>query len=685
MPVTALKGVGEQLRGRLARLGIYTVQDLLFHLPLRYEDRSRVTPIGALAAGTRSVVIGQIEHAAVGYGRRRSLMCRIGDGTGMLTLRWFYFNASQQRQLQRGGWLRAFGEIRRGPATLEIVHPEYQVTASKPEPAPAVSLTPVYPATEGVTQNTLRRLIAQAVTHHLGALPELVPDAIRRSLGFVPLVEAVGFLHNPPVDIDVSRLEAGADPHQRALAFEELLAQHLSLRQLRAQRQSLTAPAFGDRDDAVGRFWRGLGFTPTGAQRRVSKEILDDLALTRPALRLLQGDVGSGKTVVAAAAAARTAENAWQTAVMAPTELLAEQHYRNFHAWLSPLDIEVVWLTSSMPAPARRGALAAIEQGTAQVAVGTHALFQSRVNFSRLGLLVVDEQHRFGVDQRAALRAKGQTEQHAPHQIVMTATPIPRTLAMTFYADLDVSSIDEMPPGRKPVDTVAVPESRRAEVVARVADACRQGRQVYWVCPLIDESEHITAQAAVETEQALRGALAGVSIAMIHGRMKPADKERVMSGFRSGKTDLLVATTVIEVGVDVPNAGLMVIENAERLGLSQLHQLRGRVGRGSDQAACVLLYQAPLSAPARARLAALRETNDGFEIARRDLDMRGPGEFLGIRQTGLPGMRIADLARDRGLLPQVQSAADRMWQQSPEAVPALVRRWTGTNATYGNV
>ncbi len=684
-PVSAVKGVGRQLAAKLVRLGIHSVQDLLFHLPARYQDRTRVTPIGAARLGNEVVVVGRIEHTGIAYGRRRSLLCRLSDGTGALTMRLFHFSASQQERLQTGKWLKCFGEIRRGPVTLEMVHPEYQVTAQRPEVGADEGLTPIYPATEGVGQGQLRRISGEALNCCVEHVVELLPESVLDVLDYPRLRTALRYVHRPPSDADAERLQAGADPAQQRLAFEELLAHHLSLRLARQQRRSHPAPELSGNSGLVDAFWGQLNFAPTRAQQTACAEILQDLRRPVPMLRLLQGDVGSGKTVVAGAAVAHVLDNRYQAAVMAPTELLAEQHFRTFSHWFDALDIEVGWLSSRVSGRQRRQVVNALGAGDIQLAIGTHALFQRGVEFQRLGLIVVDEQHRFGVDQRLALRDKGTTDDSVPHQLVMTATPIPRTLAMTFYADLDVSNIDELPPGRQPVETVVVRETRRGEVVARVEAACREGRQAYWVCPIIDESEVLEVQAATEMETALSTALPNLRIGLVHGRMKPQQKETVMEQFRNREVDLLVATTVIEVGVDVPNASLMVIENAERLGLAQLHQLRGRVGRGRDNACCVLMYRPPLSAHANTRLATLRATTDGFEIARKDLELRGPGEVLGTRQTGLLNLMVADLVRDRELLPKVEEIGRLLLAEYPANTRALISRWVGHSESYVNV
>lgn len=685
-PVTALRGVGEALAAKLAKLGITTVQDLLFLLPLRYEDRTRVVPIGAAQAGDRVVVEGEVLLAEIAYRGRRQLLCRLADGTGALTLRFFHFSAAQQQALARGTRLRCFGEIRRGPIGPEIIHPEYRRVGGGINSVEE-ALTPVYPLTEGIQQGRLRQLTSLALRElAASSVRDWLPPAILSKLKLPALREALDYIHRPPPDANLELLSSGRHPVQRRLAFEELLAHQLSLRLLRREIQqdpgwALTAASPSLVDQLIGT----LPFKPTGAQLRAWREIEHDLAQASPMLRLVQGDVGCGKTVVAALAATRAAEAGFQTAVMAPTELLAEQHARNFDAWLGALGLHPVLLTGKRSAATRSQALAELADGTAKVAIGTHALFQQGVEFHRLGLAVVDEQHRFGVHQRLMLREKGLASGRYPHQLIMTATPIPRTLAMTAYADLDVSIIDELPPGRTPVRTVALPENRRDEVVIRIRDACRQKRQAYWVCPLIEESDQLSAQAAEETAAALEQALPELTVGLVHGRMSGRDKDTVMTLFKAGRIDLLVATTVIEVGVDVPNASLMVIENAERMGLAQLHQLRGRVGRGAVESTCVLLYRAPLTQIARERLSVMRSTNDGFEISRRDLELRGPGEMLGTRQTGLMQMRVADLVRDADLLPQVQAAAELMLKENEQNIAPLLRRWIGHAERFGRV
>jgi ATP-dependent DNA helicase RecG len=684
-PVTSLKGVGPALAKRLAKLGIANVADLLFWLPTRYEDRTHIVPIGSLRPGMRAAVEGTIELAEVVFRGRRSLLVRLADGTGFLTLRFFHFSAAQQQQLARGARLRCFGEVRRGKHGPEIVHPEYKDAHAPDKQAVQDVLTPIYPVTEGVQQGRLRNLTAQALAAMAdGDLPDFLPPDIVRELGLPGLHDALQYVHRPPPDARLDVLAAGRHPAQRRLAFEELLAHQLSLRQLRAAIRR--DPAFPVRAPGAlaARLLAGTGFTLTGAQERVLRELRTDLGEPHPMMRLAQGDVGSGKTIVAALVAADAVEAGFQAALMAPTELLAEQHAQNFTRWLAPLGLAPILLSGRMPARARRGALEAIATGAPAIAIGTHALFQEEVSFRRLALVIVDEQHRFGVHQRMRLREKGAGGRY-PHQLIMTATPIPRTLAMTAYADLDVSVIDELPPGRTPVATVAMPDARRDEVVQRIRSACVAGRQAYWVCPLIEESEQLEAQAAEDAAAALAEALPEVAVGIVHGRMPPTAREKAMAEFKAGRIGLLVATTVIEVGVDVPNASLMVIENAERMGLAQLHQLRGRVGRGSEASTCVLLWHPPLSALAKERLAALRSTNDGFAIARRDLELRGPGELLGTRQAGLMQLKVADLMRDADLLPRVQSAADVMMRAHADNMAPLERRWIGAGTRYGKV
>jgi ATP-dependent DNA helicase RecG len=683
--LTALHGVGPALAEKLARLNIRRPEDLLFLLPQRYEDRTRITPVGSLQAGQTAVVEAEVGLTEVVYRRRRSLLCRISDGTGQLTLRFFYFSRAQQDGLRRGMRLRAYGTARPGPAGLEMVHPEYRLLSPGRDTPLEDRLTPIYPATEGLQQARLRKLAQQALDRWLQRVPDWLPPATLRQLELPSLAEALNYLHRPPVGADLGRLAAGKHPCQRRLALEELLAHHLSLRQLRERARTERAlPVPGD--SSLRRyFFTNLGFQLTGGQRHALTDIDRDMAEEHPMMRLVQGDVGCGKTVVAAAAALNAVAAGQQVAVMAPTELLAEQHRESFFRWFDPLGIRVGWLAGSLRGKARDRALQELADGTAQVVIGTHALFQDGVDYHGLGLVIVDEQHRFGVHQRLELMEKGRNGNLRPHQLVMTATPIPRTLAMTLYADLDVSAIRELPPGRQPVQTAALADERRGDVVARVRDACREGRRAYWVCPLIEESDAVTSQAVESTHAMLVEALRGIPVGLVHGRMKPEQKDRAMKAFAAGELRVLVATTVIEVGVDVPEATLMIIENAERLGLSQLHQLRGRVGRGDAASACVLLYRPPLSRLGRERLDTMRRVNDGFELARKDLELRGPGEVLGTRQTGLMQMRVADLIRDADLAAQVQDIGHQLLADAPVVVEALIQRWIGGAHRFGNV
>jgi len=685
-PLTVLNGVGPALAKKLERLDLFRVEDLLFLLPLRYEDRTQLVKIGALQPGVRCLISGEVLLAETVYRGRRNLLVRISDGSGQLTLRFFHFSRQQQAQFQPGVNLTCFGEARKGSAGLEMIHPEYRVLRPNQGAAINESLTPIYPATEGVQQGRLRNLTDQALRLMQDFPPEeLLPQSVRSKLDLPALAEAVLYLHRPPADADVESMLEGKHPCQQRLAFEELLAHYMSLRSLRALARTEKAMALTDGADEVETFVDNLPFRLTDAQQRVIEEILADLSEPHPMMRLIQGDVGSGKTVVAAIACLKAISCGVQAAIMAPTELLAEQHWRSFSDWFEPLGIDPAWLSGSQRTVARREALEAIADGSARLVVGTHALFQEGVEFHDLALVIIDEQHRFGVHQRVALREKGVTAGGYPHQLVMTATPIPRTLAMAAYADLDTSVIDELPPGRQPVSTIAVPETRRDEVVARVRTACQSGQQAYWVCPLIEESEVLDFEAAEASYAMLTDALPELRVGLVHGRMRAAEKERGMQAFKDGVIQLLVATTVIEVGVDVPNAGLMIVENAERMGLSQLHQLRGRVGRGTTQSHCVLLYKPPLGQLARSRLAVLRDTNDGFLVAQRDLELRGPGELLGTRQTGLPDYRIANLVRDAELMPGVQIAAEAITRSSPNAATAIVRRWLGDAGRYGKV
>jgi ATP-dependent DNA helicase RecG len=680
IPIASLKGVGIQTLNKLEKLGLTSVQDLLFHLPFRYEDRTRILPMGGLRVGDHALVEGRIELVEVIHKGKGSMVLRIADGTGHLNLRFFHYSPNQYRQFERGKLLRCYGELREGYYGPEITHPDYELVADSDAGQPDATLTAVYPLTGGIHQKSLRKLIGHALAYaHPQWLPDWLPETAAVP-GQLRLWEALKLLHQPPPGSNE------ASPHivaaRQRLSFEELLAHHLSLSRFRVRMQAHRAPELIANPDTTQRFLNSLPFELTGAQQRVIREIETDLTQPKPMMRLVQGDVGSGKTVVAACAALAALASNHQVAVMAPTELLAEQHARSFRQWLEPMGVQVAYLSGRAKGESRKLALAAVVSGYAGVVIGTHALFQEQVSFHSLGLVIIDEQHRFGVHQRLALREKGAKEGLYPHQLIMTATPIPRTLAMLGYADLDLSVIDERPPGRTPVNTIVVPTTRRADIVARIGDWVGKGRQVYWVCTLIEESELLQAEAAEKTAQLLTEALPEVRTVLIHGRLKPAEKEAAMLAFKAGEIDLLVATTVIEVGVDVPNASLMIIENAERLGLAQLHQLRGRVGRGPGKSHCVLLYQPPLTQTARERLGILRDSDDGFVIAEKDLEIRGPGELLGTRQTGQVQFRVADLGRDRDLMDTVHGTAELILREHPDRVDPLIKRWIGDSAQY---
>ncbi len=685
-PCTSLKNVGTKTYALLKKCGISTIQDLLFHLPLRYQDKTKITPINQLIAGEYAVVQGNIIETKLTRSRKSSLICYLDDGTGILTLRFFNFSAAQKQQFDQGGNFRCFGEVRFWNHSAEMIHPEYRQIQPDHFNGLDTTLTPIYPTTEKLHQSVLRRLTAEALNLvKNSALPELIPDILLKKFHLPTLATALYEVHRPQKSADLAALEQGLHPAQQRLSLEELLAQHLSLRRLRKNLQLNAAIPFARHTSITQEFLANLPFPLTKAQQRVLQEISQDICQETPMLRLVQGDVGSGKTVVAGLTMLKAIENGFQAALMVPTELLAEQHFQQFQRWFSPLNIEVSYLTSHLSTKTKEKFLAELKEGRSQIVIGTHALFQKGVDFKSLGIVVIDEQHRFGVHQRLALWQKGINQNYTPHQLILTATPIPRTLAMVFYADLDVSIIDELPPGRKPITTVVIPSQRRDEIIERIKNVCAQGKQAYWVCTLIEESDALQCQAAEVTTQLLRDFLPKISIGLVHGRMKTQDKEITMQAFRDGAIDLLVATTVIEVGVDVPNASLMIIENSERLGLSQLHQLRGRVGRGAAISYCVLLYQGPLSEQAQMRLSAIRDSQDGFEIARKDLELRGPGEVLGTKQTGMARFRIANIIRDQKWLPHVQELAEEMLQNYPEHVEALIERWLGGNEKYGVV
>lgn len=686
--VLNLSGVGPKVEEKLNRIGIYTVQDLLFHLPLRYQDKTRISLIGTLQPGQEALIEGTVETTQIKYGRRRSLLCMLSDESDTLMLRFFHFSRAQQQRLNKGNLLRCYGQIRRGAKTLEMIHPEYRHIDPDNSPAIDKQLTAIYPLTDGLQQRTMQKLSSQALdilSNLEDKLVELLPDEILATFDLPDLISALSYVHRPPPEAKLQLLRDGKHPTQQRLAFEELLSQHLSLQRVRQKTLALRATPLVDQGQLREKFIKILNFKLTQSQEKVLREIAQDLEKNTPMLRLLQGDVGSGKTVVSAFAALHALESSNQVALMVPTELLAEQHFQTFSQWFEKIDIEVLLITGKSTKSERDTYRKVLGNKQRVIAIGTHALFQKDITFSNLGLIIIDEQHRFGVHQRLSLLDKGIVKDSIPHQLIMTATPIPRTLAMTVYADLDLSIIDSPPPNRQTINTVVLSNDRRDEIIARIKAACHCDRQVYWVCTLIEESEVLQCQTATETFQQLTEKLHDINIGLIHGRMKNREKEAIMASFKDNKTQLLVATTVIEVGVDVPNASLMIIENSERLGLFQLHQLRGRVGRGNIKSDCVLMYQAPLGELARSRLETMRETNDGFEIAEKDLALRGPGELTGTRQTGLPDLRIADILRDANLLADVQRAAKLLQQKYPQHIDPLLKRWIGKELEYSNV
>ena len=684
VPLTALSGVGVAVSAKLSRIGINNLQDLLFHLPIRYEDRTRITPIADLRPEQYATIEGIVQTCEVQFGRRPILTVSLSDGTSKVTLRFFNFNAGMKNSFQNGVRVKAFGEVKRGRFMAEIHHPEYQIIRDNAPLILEENLTPIYSVTEGLKQTSLRKLTDQALELlEKIQIAEILPDEFNPHP--FSLKEAIRFLHRPPPDISCEMLEQGKHPAQQRLIFEELLAHNLAMQKVRLKTQQLFALPLLTKTDLKSVFLAQLPFQPTNAQKRVSADIEADLARDYPMMRLVQGDVGSGKTLVAALAALLAIDNDKQVALMAPTEILAEQHTENFRRWFAPLGIEVGWLTGKVKGKARQSELGRIKSNAVKMIVGTHALFQEEVEFADLALVIIDEQHRFGVHQRLMLREKGEKAGFHPHQLIMTATPIPRTLAMTVYADLDTSIIDELPPGRTPISTVVMSDERRTEIVGRVYHACTQEkRQAYWVCTLIDESEALEAQAAEATAEDLRKALPNLRIGLVHGRMKPIEKQEIMAAFKAAELDLLVATTVIEVGVDVPNASLMIIENAERLGLSQLHQLRGRVGRGSTASYCVLMYKPPLGKISQKRLQVLRDSQDGFVISEKDLEIRGPGEVLGTKQTGIAEFKVANLMRDRKMIPTVQHYARELLGKYPDIAENLIKRWLNNREIYSN-
>lgn len=678
--VQQLQGVGAAAASLLEKLHIFSTDDLLFHLPRDYEDRSTIIPMNQLVVGRSYLLEGEVKSIDFPPGKKKSFAALLQDDFGKVTLRFYHIYKGLTDRIKPGARLRIFGEVRVGARGLELYHPEIQVIQQHTA-LPKTQLTAIYPSTEGLTQPKLREYVRQALEHHSDALPELLPA--KYSNGY-ELKEALHYIHEPPIDANMVQLNQGSHPAQQRLIFEELVAHQISLLTRRAYIRQIAAPRFSSSKVLAKRLLDALPFQMTNAQKRVSKEILRDLKQDQPMLRLVQGDVGAGKTLVAAVAACHALEAEWQVALMAPTEILAEQHYLNFKRWFEPLGIKVAWLSGKQKGKARTLAEQEIKEGHSQLVVGTHALFQDNVEFSKLGLVIIDEQHRFGVDQRLALRNKG-VDQFTPHQLVMTATPIPRTLAMSAYGDLDTSIIDELPPGRTPIQTVTIPLDRREEVLQRIASNCREGKQAYWVCTLVEQSETLDAQAAEATFQEIKERFPDLNVGLVHGKMKADEKQAVMQAFKDNQSQLLIATTVIEVGVDVPNASIMVIENAERLGLSQLHQLRGRVGRGATASFCALLYKTPLSQNGQERLSILRESNDGFVIAEKDLEIRGPGELLGTKQTGDMGFRVARLERDDHLLAQAHYVAEKLLKDYPQHAEGLLKRWLPEAPRYAYV
>lgn len=683
-PCDTLAGVGPALAAKLAQCGITTIQDLFFHLPYKYQDRTRITPIQDLRVNDYSVIAGRVCKTEIKYGKKMMLYCYVEDKTGIIRLRFFNFNKHQINAFNKSTLIHAFGEVRSYQNNFEMIHPEYQLLDDESHSKVDETLTPIYPTTQGLTQTRLRQIIAIALNSYENQLTEIewMNDDDLEKNNFLHLGKAIKLLHNPPPEVSITALEQGTHPALRRMIFDEFLAHRMGMQSAKNKRKRLVAPPIPIDTYLNERFLAHLPFPLTHAQKRVIQEIADDMQLARPMMRLVQGDVGSGKTIVAAMAALQAIHQGFQVAFMAPTDLLSEQHANNLAKWLEPLGISVLRLSGKMKIKDRRIILTALAQNTCQLIVGTHALFQDGVEFDRLGLVIIDEQHRFGVEQRLLLQQKGQRGHLTPHQLLMTATPIPRTLSMTHFAYLEMSIIDELPPGRSPVTTVIISQNKRELIIERLQNAIGEGRQVYWVCTLIEESEKLQCMAATQTAQILQEQLNSVRVGLIHGRMNSTEKEATMAGFKSGEIDLLVATTVIEVGVDVPNASLMIIENAERLGLSQLHQLRGRVGRGTQESHCLLLYQSPLSSQSAERLKIMRSTNDGFIISEKDLELRGAGEFLGKRQTGYKHYKIANLQRDQDLLRLIDPWSHQLLQHAPATAKVITQRWLGEIEEY---
>lgn len=686
--IETLRGIGPDLAAKLDRIGVHSIEDLLFHFPYRYQDRTRIHPLKKLAPYQEAMTQGLVKNVSLVYRRKRMMLVTIEDDGAILLLRFFHFSEAQRNSLKKGQSLLCFGEVRRSGRQLEMIHPEYRVVyPNRPFPMER-GFVPIYPTTEGLMQQGLRRLTQNALDWLAASehdLEELLPADWFVHEETPSLKESIRYIHRPPADADVELLSSGGHPARQRLAFEEILAHTLSIKRRRSRLRKQKAPPLAGKRRLFARLEEGLSFKLTAAQQRAIKQIDADIVQDVPMMRLLQGDVGSGKTLVSVYPMLKAVEAGYQAAMMVPTEVLAQQHYQNLHAWLQRLDVSVALMISKLKANERRYMLRLVRTGEASIVVGTHAMFQEDVHFKNLALIVVDEQHRFGVHQRLALRQKGEQADCSPHQLIMTATPIPRSLAMTMYADLDCSIIDEMPVGRLPIKTVVMPDNKREDIIHRMYEACKNGQQAYWICPLVEESESLACQTVEETYRLLAHAMPQLKIGYIHGRMKLEEKQSAIQAFRAGETRLLISTTVVEVGVDVPSANLMVIENAERFGLAQLHQLRGRIGRGSEQASCVLMYRAPLSPRARHRLDVMRKSSNGFSIAEQDLKMRGPGEMHGTRQTGGMRYKVANLVQDVGLLKKVHKLADPLLSENPEACERLISRWLGSNLEYSEV
>ena len=687
IPLKYLKGIGPSLEKKFAQLEIFNLRDLLFHLPHRYEDRTKIHPIGSIKLGEQVLLQGQIVSTSIQFGRRRSLICSVTDNTGVVSLRFFHFSGGQKTALASGKSIQCYGEVRRGRSGFELYHPEYKIVDHTNPALTEDSLTPIYPTTEGIQQSRLRHFINQAleILDSSEEIQDLLPSEIAKKFKLCGLTSALQIVHHPPQNSPLNWTRDEFNSGQKRLAFEELLAHQLCMRKSRSELQERSAPILRSNDRLISLFLKNLPFKLTAGQQLAFQEISADLCNKVPMLRLLQGDVGSGKTIISALASLHAIDSGFQVAFMAPTEILAEQHFQSFVQWFSNLGIKVGWLSGKSKGTTRSQQLKTLASGECQMIIGTHALFQDDVEYKSLGLIIIDEQHRFGVHQRLTLKDKAGNTGLNPHQLIMTATPIPRTLAMSAYADLDNSIINELPIGRLPIDTAIVSNHRRGDVVKAIKKACTTGNQAYWVCTLIEESEALSIEAAEVTTEQLSKLLPDISIGLIHGKMKPEEKKSVMTNFREKLIQVLVATTVIEVGVDIPNANLMIIENPERLGLAQLHQLRGRVGRSNIQSYCIMLYQSPLSKAAKERLSVMRDSTDGFYIAEKDLELRGAGQILGTQQTGLMSFKIAEIGRDAGLLDDVKESSELIFQHYPEVAEMLIHRWLGKRENYATV